>query len=119
MSPENANVFIIEDDSDWRERERSRLERAGHIVVGEAVTLADALAAVENFEKLGVQIVTLDGNLKRNDESGQDAQRILGAIREKAPSVKTIGMSGTPINGVDKNLGKSNAFELGEEVTKL
>jgi response regulator RpfG family c-di-GMP phosphodiesterase len=119
MSPEKARVYIIEDDPDWRNRLRRRLEQSNHTVVGEAGSLGEALKAVEYFEELGVQVATIDGNLQNNDLSGQDAQTVLGAIHEKAPNVKTIGVSGNPVRGVTKELGKANAIDVGDEVTKI
>jgi|SRR3989344_4442989 len=119
MSPERAKVFVAEDDKDWLDIIRGTLEGAGHSVVLSASTRAEALAAAERLRELGVQVATVDGNLNDYESSGADGQALLAAIRTHAPEVKTVGMSGLTVRGVDVNVGKSNAHNLGEVVKKL
>lgn len=119
MSPKEAKVFIVEDDKQWRKLMARSLERAGHHVVMSAATKPEALKKVNQIKRKGVQVVTLDGNLNPNDTSGVDGQEVLRAIRETAPHVKVIGLSGFLMKGVDVDLGKSNIIKLTDTVTKL
>lgn len=119
MSPERAKVFVTEDDDRWQQSIKSILERAGHEVVLSAKTRAEALAAIERLNELGVQVATLDGNLSNWDTSGADGQDVLSAIRATAPHIKTVGMSGLTVKGVDVNVGKAKATDLGKVVTDL
>ncbi len=116
---EKANVFIIEDERDWRSTIRGLLEDEGHLVVGEATSKQAALSAVSKFEELGVQIATLDANLDPADTSGKDGQEILAAIRAGAPKVKTICIAFKPFPGADKDLKKSNMDNFAEVVKGL
>ena len=121
MSPEMARVFIVEDQGMMREFMRSSLVRAGHVIVGEANRIEAAIEATTRFDEMGVQVIIIDGNLTLDDVSGDDGQAVLGAVRQNAPHVKTVGMSfskkGVP--GTDLNLGKQNMSKLGDEVTQL
>lgn len=119
MSPERAKVFVAEDDKSWQELIKEILVDEGHEVVSLATNLQDALAAIERLEELDVQVAIIDGNLTNYDTSGHDGQTVLKAIRETASKVKTIGLSGNNVHGVDKDLGKVNAVDLGKTVTDI
>lgn len=119
MSPEKARVFVAEDDAEWRERINRLLVRSGHEVVMTAETRQQAMEAVKRLQELGVQVATIDGNLRKFDSSGDDGQAILSAIREQAPNVKTVGFSALGVRGADANVDKGDPFELGEVVTRL
>lgn len=119
MSPEKAKVFIIEDNEGWQSIIGDSLEMEGHQVVLRARTKEEALAGVEKLEKLGVNVVTLDGNLNEGDISGADGQIIMSAIRTQTPDVKIIGLAGGNVRGTDIDLRKSNAVDLCEIVSKL
>lgn len=119
MSPEKAKVFVVEDDKFWQMAIKGVLEDAGHSVVASATTLDEALVMVEQLKEMGVDVAVLDGNLDPDEYQGFDGQTVLRAIQEKAPEVKTIGMSGNSVKGTDIDLGKGNAVELGEVVSNL
>lgn len=120
MSPKEARVFLVEDEPEWREYYKRRLERAGHEVALTASTLSEALSQIGRLEKEGVQVAVVDGNLGAGEWSGSDGRRVVEAIKNNAPSVKTVGMSGAgKIPGVDVDLGKPNIAKLGETVTNL
>ena len=119
MSPERAKVFVVEDDQDWQRMIKAMLEGEGHKVVLSATNLDDALATADKLVELGVQVATIDGNLEENETSGNDGRAVLAAIRKVAPQVKTIGLSGNSVNGVDIDLGKRNCVDLGKNVTKI
>lgn len=119
MSPERAKVFVAEDDKRWQDIIKSLLTDAGHSVVLTAQTREQALGAVPQLKELGVQVAIIDGNLNPHDSNGADGQALLAAIRAQVPGVKTVGMSGNTVGGVDVNVGKLGALKLGEVVKKL
>lgn len=118
--PPEATVFMVEDDEQWRDINRSNLERAGHKVVAEATTRAEALEQVGKLGELGVNVAVIDGNLDTLDGVfGGDGQAVLAAIRQLAPGVKVVGMAGDTIRGADINVGKRHAEKLANAVTEL
>lgn len=119
MSPEKARVFVAEDDSTWQDMIKEFLEMAGHSVVARATTLPEALNTVKRLDKLNVDVAIIDGNLDESESRGYDGQAVLRAIREHAPRVRTIGMSGNSVPGTDVDLGKRNLQNIGDVVTKL
>lgn len=119
MSPEKARVFVAEDDSDWQDMLGEILKDAGHSVVARATNLHDALNTAKRLSSLKVDVAVIDGNLSEDESRGYDGQAVLNAIRQHAPRVRTIGMSGSHVAGTDVDLGKAKATELGEVVRKL
>ena len=117
--PERAKVFVAEDNLQYQGFIEKFLGRAGHTVVLKATTLDEAIEAIAQFETLGVQVATIDGNLSPNDDSGYDGHALVEAISRHAPHVKTVGMSGLDIKGVTVDLGKRRIDKIGEVVTKL
>lgn len=118
MSPENARVFVVEDEKLWQKCLKRWLEKGGHQIVASATTLEQALEIAKRLKKMGVQVVTLDGNLRDKIRSGEDAQVVLREIRSHAPEVKVVGLSSDDIPGVDVDLGKENAFTSIDKVVK-
>lgn len=119
MSPEHARVFVIEDDDNWQDLIKDILKDEGHEVVLTSTNLYDALDNIEKIKELKINVVTIDGNLDEDETEGYDGQEVLEAVRKIAPEVKTVGMGGNAIPGVDLDLGKGNCIKLGKEVTKL
>lgn len=119
MSPERAKVFVAEDNNLWQRIIKRSLADKGHEVILSATNLDDALAATRKLVELGVQVAIIDGNLNDHEASGDDGQIVLAAIHKTAPQVKTIGLSGSSVRGVDVDLGKDNCADLGETVTKI
>ncbi len=117
--PPKAEVAVFEDDERWQDIIKRTLEREGHRVVLTAANITDALEATKKLKDLGVQVATIDGNLNDWEASGNDGQAVLAAIRANAPGVKTVGMSGLGMRGVDIYVDKANATDLGKVVTKL
>src|SRR5437870_5345376 len=113
MSPENAKVFVVEDDERWQEAITYELQAAGHTVVAKAQTLSEALATIPFLSSFGVQVATLDANLDPYEFRGYDGQRILQAIREQTPDIRTVGMGGLVFSGVDIDVGKQDIDRLG------
>lgn len=122
MSPENANIFVAEDDPQWQAIIKKNVGKGGHTVTHTAQTKTDALAQIPNLESSGVQVAIVDGNLTRGNSSGDDGREIVAAIRSQAPSVKIIGFSASnTIAGVDTSLDKTTfePIDLPNTVTKL
>lgn len=119
MSPEKARVFVAEDEDFWQDAIKHMLERGGHSVVATAKTLPEALAATKRLQDQKVDVAVIDGNLNEDDTSGSDGQAVLKAVREHAPKVKTVGMSGNSVPGTDYDLGKADYVEIGKVVKKL
>lgn len=119
MSPEKARVFVAEDDSTWQDMIKEFLEMSGHSVVASARSLPEAMSAVKRLQDLHVDVAVIDGNLNEFDSDGHDGQSVLRAIREHAPRVRTIGMSGNSVRGTDVDLGKAHLTDIGDVVRKL
>ena len=119
MSPERARVFYIEDDPNHGFLIGKFLELSGHVVVGSATNLSDALNSVDNFNELKVDVAIIDGNLNSFDASGNDGRLVLDTIKKIAPHVKTIGMSANHFPETDVDLGKENLISIGGVVNNL
>lgn len=119
MSPENARVFVAEDDKDWQRFIEDYIKEGGHTMVLLAKTRQEALEMVKQFKELGIQVAIIDGNLNSIITNGSDGQAVLAAIRIQSPEVKTIGMSSLNVRGTDVDLGKCNVRELGDVIKNL
>lgn len=117
--PEKARVFFAEDDGYFRDVIKRRLEEAGHEVVLEAHTLNEAIQSIPQFKDSGIQVAVLDGNLDEDDISGYDGRLMAQKIKEQVPHVTTIGLSQSPIDGVDIDLGKRKFTQLASIITNL
>lgn len=117
--PEKAKVAIFEDHLSTIERMKKYIESSGHSVIAVASTLEEALLLIRSLREKGVQVATIDGNLN-SKSSGNDGDKILRAIKESAPEIKTIGFSTLGgIRGVDIDMMKPDWHLLGEAITKL
>jgi CheY-like chemotaxis protein len=99
MCPENANVFIVEDNKPLRETFEALLPFDGHKVVVSASTMKEALEAIDHLEELGVQVAIVDGNLSEDDFSCADGVEISEAIRAHSPATKIIHNSSKEFGG--------------------
>ncbi len=114
--PEKARVFVNEDRPDWQRTIGSELEKAGHIVVGKATSFDQAYDAVETYGRLKVQAATVDGSLTEKN----DGDRLAARIRERAPGVKIVSLSGgSPVEGADVDVGKLDIQKLAKVITRL
>lgn len=124
---EKAKVAIIEDDTDWQDIIKKQLTERGHIVVASAGTYSAALQAIATFGELGIQVVTMDGNLDPNAYSGDEGLSLVQAIRRQFPDVKIVGMSGdnhifegkVDVNVGKRRLGGRECLHLGDIVNTL
>ncbi len=121
--PEKARVLLVDDEDLMREMVRDFLKSAGHVVVLEAATMLQAEAALNNLDKVGINVAILDGNLTKDDKSGDDGARIADAIRARFPSVRILGLSFMHYAWGDQMFSKSSIFTggnpLGDAVTAL
>lgn len=117
--PEKARVFAAEDNADFLDNIDFVLDMAGHSLVLQATTLEEALAVIRTLPEHGIQVASVDGNLTKNVKTGSDGRQMVEAIRNFAPGVKIVGMSGESMENVDIDLGKDKIGELGKIVTAL
>lgn len=92
MSPENADIFLAEDDSEKVADIRQILRGSGHRVLIMADNRRQAIGLAERLQPGLVQIALIDSNLSSN-LNGQDAEDIIQRIHEQDPEVKIIGIS--------------------------
>lgn len=122
MSPENANIFVAEDDPRWQEIIKKSVEKGGQTVTHQAQTRDEAMALVPTLEASGVQVAILDGNLSKGISSGDDGRDIAAAIRSQATNIKIVGFSASnTIKGADVSLDKTTfePIDLANSVTGL
>lgn len=120
MSPENAKVFIAEDDRYWRRVLKRELKRGGHNVLLVASTLLEAIDKIKKFREEGIQVAVIDGNLNPDNlGGGRDGEMLAEAIHALEPEVKIIGMSSHNIKNVDQNVLKGNEKLLGKAVKDI
>jgi CheY-like chemotaxis protein len=125
--PPEAKICIIDDHVMRAKSTSVVLELIGNYqIVATAKTKAEALEIIPRFKELGVEVVLLDGNLTKEDISGNDGRELARAIRaqypiDQEPSIKLIGMSSSGnIEGVDQNCSPRITPEgLVEFITKL
>ena len=53
MSPENANIFLVEDNKSKADNARYFLEKGGHHIIIEAGTLEKAVGLASKLNELG------------------------------------------------------------------
>lgn len=107
MSPENARVFLVEDDEWDGWYTEKYLKSGGHLVGLKASTLGEALALVPKLKEERIDVAVVDGNLTRGKRDGADGREVMEAIREQAPSVKIVVYSGGNYDYGDKQVPKS------------
>ena len=102
---EQTPVALFEDDKTRREVLTEFLDMSGYMVALEAGDMQQALQIIDQFKEANIVAALIDGNLN-DDVSGDDGERIVFLIQEKAPSVKTLGISFSRagVRGADKNI---------------
>lgn len=107
MSPENANICIIDDTPWYITGLKKVFENSDHKVLLTTSTKDEALELVDRFEQNEIDIVLLDTKLVPGDEEGRESGEILKKILKVAPNVKVITMSsGHPLEGGDVKITK-------------
>ncbi len=119
MSPENAIVFISEDDDLFQEMAIKAIEASSHKVVVVASTLNEALDGIEKAKQEGVNVAVVDGNLTEDDYSGYDGRKISTELRQQIPRIKIVSFSGNKQSYGDVHVDKSDLRNLGQVITAL
>ena len=122
MAPEQAKVFLAEDDIGLRGTIKGLVNKAGHEVVGEAGTLNGAVAAIEELKVLGVNVAVLDGNLTEEDFSGDDGAQIATALRKEIPGIRIVSLSAQAQTYGDAHVSKGDfkaVVNLGKTINNL
>ena len=111
--PENAVIFIAEDNDEMRRMLKTMLKIRGHSVVLEADSLKEALEGVKEVKTLGVNVAIVDGSLDGQDSPG-DGPKVAEALRKEIPTIKIVSFSGAskPVTWGDYNPGKSGINKL-------
>ncbi|RJQ27945.1 response regulator [Candidatus Parcubacteria bacterium] len=120
MSPEEARIFLAEDDPGWAELNRLGVTIAGHHVVIEVRDVNEGLNLVQEAQQLGVNVALLDGRIPFGPDDGT---KLAAALREAIPSMQVvdISISGDAVKGANAQMPKDrfDIGELGELVTDL
>lgn|GEM_PF-1528755 len=126
MAPENALVFVADDDVDQQGDYVRWLPRGGHRVVATATSLIEAGEVIPTLGEQGVQVAIVDGNLGKGplaSSDGRDGRMIVEQIRKLYPEIKIVGATTAPegVAGADVNIRKSemSPARLNETVTSL
>lgn len=130
MSPEHAKVLIAEDDPLILRSLRDYLSKAGHEVVGEGSTRAEAMAMISQIPALARQfgeekiVVILGGSLgelRRAKDPNNDSQVLLRWLLDMGlGQIRTVGFSGLSVPGTTVDVGKENRpSALADAVTKV
>jgi CheY-like chemotaxis protein len=119
MCPEAAGIFVVEDDPRWIRTITRGLKLGGHTIVGVATTQKETLSKVGDFGSLGVQVVTLDGQLP-DDEIGTFGGEIIAEeVRARWPDIILVGLSTYELKGVDVCVNKlTQVGRLSDIVTR-
>jgi len=91
MCPERANIFIIEDSSEYLSSVKNFLELNDHTVVDSASTVDEAFTKIPLFQEENIDVVLLDGNLSKNRTNCEDGEIIAKAIHDAYPNLAVIG----------------------------
>jgi len=119
MSPQNARLFIAEDNPDWQEMYYDFFENSGHTIVQLATNMSEAEEALPKLAEMGIQVAIIDGDISPFGHEGNEGKYLVREIKRLFPEIKTIGMSGVFSLGADINLGKGNAHLLIKTITNL
>lgn len=102
-------VAIFEDDKMWQEMARQEIESLGCMVVAMSGSMVEALdQIIPQLEAMGVSFVLVDGNMSEDAIGGHDGRVLAKRVKEAAPSVLTVGFSGSKQEYVDRQLGKAD-----------
>lgn len=119
MTPVEARVIIVDDDTFRTSTLKIFLIKGGHQIVGIATNITEAEEMIAKTEDLDVAL--LDGNLDPTESNprmfGVDGRHLAKIVREKFPKVKVISISDRPQDWSDTPLLNGSA-EITQEVTK-
>lgn len=120
MSPKEAKIFLVEDDSKWQHYNRMAVEGAGHHIVVEVSDVNEGLKAVPQAKELGVNIALLDGKIPYFSDDGA---KLAAALRAAIPGIKVVDVSafGDAVKDAEAKMPKLkfSIDGLGKLVTEL
>jgi len=121
MSPEHANVIIIEDENFFAEYLKETLEMEGHTVVGIARTFKEGESLIQNCQKEQIHAAIIDGNLSRGAKDGTEGQQLAELSRKILPSTKVIAYSGDeqPWSDYPKVTKRTGVIEVSELIKQI
>lgn len=119
MSPENANVFLVDDEASWTRTARKSLIEAGHKVPLEATDVNSAYNLIARAQELGINVAVLDGNLTGMDFNCNEARRIADALKAQIPEIKIVALGSERADFGKARLTKLQIPKLGEIVKSL
>jgi CheY-like chemotaxis protein len=119
MSPENANVFLVDDEASWLRAARKSLHDAGHTVVLEAVDAPKAQSLISLALELDVNVAVLDVNLTGLDFRGVLTADLAEKLRQQIPDIKIIAYGSQDYSFADEALTKLQHSKLGQLVKSL
>ena len=117
---DRAKIALFEDNPRDREFARKFLTLFGHEIVVEADNLDDALTVVEGIADgtHEVDLILLDGNLRPNDNSYNDARKVFGRITETGVTKTVFGYSLGSL--IDNGIGvKADTYKSYERTRDL
>ena len=91
MSPENANIWQIDDDEVGLFIDGNQLKKAGHTIVGASSSRQDATNIIPHLLEKGVDTVIMDGSLSGQDNTvdGEDLSQMI--IEKHGGEITIIG----------------------------
>lgn len=121
--PQQARIFLVEDDILEVQEVKYFLEKADHKIVAEAKSLEEALNLIPQLSEKGINIAIVDGNLTSGDSSGKDGQTVATAIRKQSKGIKIVAYSGKKYDYGDVFMPKGLTVEamrkFAETITAL
>ena len=91
MCPENAKIFLVDDDEGTNRSLSFVLRIYGHTIVETATTLDEALEKIPSLDEKGVNVAIVDGNLSMEGQSGDDGEIVARQIKAQHPEIVVIG----------------------------
>ena len=123
---EHAKIAIIEDNITVAAHLTDFIDNhTEHEVVARAHTLEEALQLVSDVaeEKIDVDAITLDGNLKRGHTDCNDGRRVVETMKSLGLTTRIIGLSGFALKvryiDVDVDVMKGDISGLLEALDNL
>lgn len=83
------NIFLADDDNNFRPKLRAVLEGKGHNVVIEAVNGKEARQSVQLARELGVEVAVLDCHMPNRE----DGPEIAGMLNAEIPNLLVVSVS--------------------------
>ena len=92
---ENARIGIIEDSNPDFDAAKEHLEASGHLVVARACNDIEARDLIDEIHRNPdlLNVLLVDGNLRRGEDSGRSAREVLDRVDELGLSTFLIAHS--------------------------